>query len=172
VTTPKHGHNRRTGRTKTYDTWAGMIRRVRDRDCPGYGSRGITVCERWKSFDNFLADMGTRPSGMTIDRENNDGNYEPGNCRWANQSLQNRNRRTKAMSGYKGVHPNKKKWAASISFHNRQVHLGTYVTKDEAAAVYGNARRLAENDQDPRTAIPYRPKAHARMAAKQEERKP
>lgn len=62
-------------------------------DYARYGGRGITICERWLTFANFLADMGERPEGRTLDRINNSGNYEPGNCRWATASEQQLNKR-------------------------------------------------------------------------------
>lgn len=64
-----------------------------DKGYPVYGARGIMVCERWKKFENFLADMGVRPEGKSLDRfPNRSGNYEPGNCRWATPREQTLNR--------------------------------------------------------------------------------
>ena len=91
---PIHGM---TG-TRTYRIWKGMISRCRYVNEPrnrNYGGRGITVCERWHNFQNFLADMGEAPKGLQLDRINNDGNYEPGNCRWVTNRENSQNRRPK-----------------------------------------------------------------------------
>lgn len=82
--------------TSTYCSWKHMRRRCSDpknKDFPNYGGRGITVCERWQnSFKNFLADMGVKPDGFTIERKNNLLGYFPENCKWATKADQNRNR--------------------------------------------------------------------------------
>lgn len=83
--------------SRTYRSWTEMKRRCTKAhryEFRNYGGRGITVCVRWfNSFENFLADMGERPSNKTLDRINNDGNYEPGNCRWATPLQQRHNQR-------------------------------------------------------------------------------
>jgi hypothetical protein len=100
----KHGEARHRMVTPEYQTWLGMIKRCEDdsrKDYKHYGARGIKVCARWRhSFETFLADMGRRPlSKPTLDRINNDGNYEPGNCRWATWSQQNLNKRVLVSEG-------------------------------------------------------------------------
>jgi hypothetical protein len=94
--TLRHGHKRRGHISDTYRTWMRIKRRCsqpNDKDYATYGARGIRVCERWHaSFDAFLADMGERPQGTSIDRIDFRGHYEPGNCRWADITTQIRNR--------------------------------------------------------------------------------
>lgn len=98
------------GRAKvssTYSSWRNMLSRCSLPSSPAfshYQKRGITVCALWKDFDNFLSDMGERPKGTTLDRwPDNDGNYKPGNCRWATKTQQANNRLTNRRFTYRGT---------------------------------------------------------------------
>lgn len=95
----KHGHcyPNKSGfhRTPTYLSWQRMKTRCFNQnsvDYARYGGRGITVCDRWLQFENFLEDMGARPDGLQLDRIDNNGNYEPSNCRWVSKKENARNR--------------------------------------------------------------------------------
>lgn len=92
-----HGHSWDRGEPSgAYVSWKAMIQRTTNpkrRGYENYGGRGIRVCERWLTFENFLADMGDRPDGKSLDRIDPDGNYELANCRWATRSEQQRNQR-------------------------------------------------------------------------------
>jgi hypothetical protein len=96
-----HGYSPANGRTPTYNSWQAMKGRCLDVNHHAYaryGGCGITVCERWMEFENFLADMGERPAGKTLDRHPDPfGGYEPTNCRWATPKEQQHNRRDRVL---------------------------------------------------------------------------
>ena len=103
----KHGGSRRGKRFPEYNVWSLMIKRCHaagSTDFNNYGGRGIKVCRRWiNSFDKFLKDVGRRPSSKhTLDRLNNDGDYEPANCRWATRTEQARNKRNNHLITFGG----------------------------------------------------------------------
>jgi len=99
-----HGHASKTKygcQSKTYIAWVNMKGRCLNPQStyyPYYGGRGITVCDEWLQFTNFLNDMGESPAGLTLDRIDNDGHYEPGNCRWVSMKIQSNNRRARGTA--------------------------------------------------------------------------
>jgi len=111
-----HGHCADGKSTKTYECWRAMIDRCsnpRNKSFKDYGARGIAVCDRWLVFENFLADMGEAPSNLSIDRyPDNDGNYEPGNCRWATMAQQNSNKRGNTVLEFEGRKATIAEWSA------------------------------------------------------------
>ena len=109
----KHGMNR----TPTYRVWEGIIQRCTNPKSPVYGyygERGIRVCEPWLRFENFFADMGNKPSKLSIDRIDPNGNYEPGNCRWATRHDQARNRCNTHLYELNGQRKILTDWAAEF----------------------------------------------------------
>lgn len=101
----KHGHATNAAKSREYNSWRSMRKRCywsSDPNFQQYGGRGITVCKRWASFKVFLADMGPRPAGTSLDRKNTNGHYRPSNCRWATSYQQTRNSRRNRMLVFKG----------------------------------------------------------------------
>lgn len=99
--------------TRIYLVWRAMLNRCNNPNVESYrthGARGITVCKRWHQFTNFYADMGDPPPGHSIDRINNNGNYEPGNCRWATPREQNLNSRMVKPLTYQGKTQSRSDW--------------------------------------------------------------
>lgn len=109
----KHG----MANTLVYGVWQQIHQRCGNPKAAGYenyGGRGIKVCERWKSFENFVADMGVRSDGYSIDRINNDGDYEPSNCRWATTSQQLNNRRLNRVLELNGERKTIAEWSEQL----------------------------------------------------------
>jgi hypothetical protein len=138
----KHGKTS----TRLYGVWEAMRGRCNnpnDKGYKNYGGRGITVCERWDSFVNFLVDMGEPAPGTTLDRENNDLGYSPENCRWATSHEQVINRRKIAGSSqFRGVSLVKwgnGKWRAGFTYHYKQKCIGHFDDEVSAARAYDAA---------------------------------
>ena len=122
----RQGNNRTHGLSHLpeHSVWCGMVKRCVNPNAKGYklyGGRGLTVCERWKeSFNAFYTDMGPRPSPKhSIDRVDNDGNYEPSNCRWATRSQQQRNMRNNQLLTHQGQTKCVSEWAEEVGIRQQ-----------------------------------------------------
>jgi hypothetical protein len=111
-------------KTPTYRSWKDMRARCNnpnDSDYKDYGGRGIKVCERWSDYPAFLADMGERPAGKTIDRRDTNGNYEPDNCRWADAQTQANNKRSNRVIEIDGKQQTLQQWCREIGIERTKV---------------------------------------------------
>lgn len=124
----KHGGTPRGRRTLEYRIWGQMLQRCNnpnDQRYPLYGARGVRVCDRWSGedgFRNFMDDMGPRPAKHSVERINNDGNYEPGNCRWATHREQMNNTRKSRFITFNGRTLTHRQWDCDRGFPPGTIH--------------------------------------------------
>lgn len=123
----KHGMSE----SREFRIWAEMHKRCTNpkfKSFAYYGGRGISVCDRWKRFENFFQDMGRCPTDWTLDRIDVNGNYEPANCRWASRKTQSRNKRSNHLLNFNGKTQCISAWAEEIGMKRdtlkRRIYLG------------------------------------------------
>jgi hypothetical protein len=135
----KHGHSRAQNgkRPRVYTTWLGMLQRCLNPRNPGfhnYGGRGIIVCKRWHKFENFYADMGDPPDGLTLDRKDNDKGYSPQNCKWSTRLEQVHNRRPPKRKARRSTLAEIEKYAATLARAKHARASGTHQRADPGPA--------------------------------------
>lgn len=146
-----------------YSTWYKMVDRCTNPESISYsqyGARGISVCDEWKEVSTFIrwcVDTHPNVEGLSLDRIDNDGNYHPSNCRWADRSTQAINQRKykNNTSGFVGVKYNKKsdKWEVQIGVNKKRVYLGQYFSKEEA--IWVRDKYILDNNLPHKLSIDY-----------------
>jgi len=139
-------NNAGASKRRSYSSWRCMISRCtnpKDKEYSRYAEKQVTVCDRWKEYRNFVADMGEPPPGMTLHRVDPYGNYEPSNCVWASAKEQARDRRLRLdnKTGHNGVNMYKSKFFASVTAQNKKYRAPLRDTLEEALA---DRKRLEE----------------------------
>lgn len=122
----KHGHaGGDKKRSKLYSVWSAMIQRCtnsKNKHYKNYGGRGISVCESWLNFENFLADMGEAPAGLTLERNEVNGNYEKSNCRWATRKEQANNQRNNHLIEFNGRIKTMAQWSEEVGILGKTLY--------------------------------------------------
>lgn len=135
-------------RKRTYQCWQDMWQRCTNPHChnyPNYGARGISVCKAWKLFHNFIEDMGIKPDGLTLERINNNGNYEPSNCKWATRAEQRRNQRDCIYVVVNGMKMTLEESAKHVGVHpttlRSRIKLRSMTPQQAVEAPFGQQKR-------------------------------
>lgn len=138
--------------SSTYTAWGNMIARCTNPNSPSYpdyGGRGLKVQDSWLIFENFYADMGDKPKGLTLEREDNERGYFKDNCKWATTAEQALNKRVRAdnSSGTRGVYFNapRNKWTVQLHREGKSKHIGDFLTLEEAVIARNNSEQLWKN---------------------------
>ena len=138
-------------KSRVHRIWRGMLNRCTNINEPAYedyGGRGIKVCDRWMTFENFYADMGDPPDGKTIDRTDNDGGYESGNCRWATDIEQANNKRNVRLITKDGVSRTISEWSAELGINRTTIEGRIYSGMPESTWLQlGNMPRIKKRDE-------------------------
>ena len=135
-----HGHAVRGQHSSTYEVWGGMKKRCLCKSNEAYkhyGARGITVCERWFKFENFLSDMGEKPDGLTLERINNNLGYSPENCKWATRTDQARNKRNARYITVNNKTQTIQQWSeeTGLSYYTIYLRLRRGLSVEKAVAI-------------------------------------
>jgi len=153
-----HGHASGGGMSPTYQSWSNMYSRCYNSKARGfhnYGGRGITICDKWRTFELFLQDMGERPENTSLDRIDVNGNYEPGNCRWATRTEQNRNKSNNRILTIYGKSMCVTEWRAISGVSHSTVRGRLLRGWTEKEAIFGRHDETFTHKQKQRKAALY-----------------